>query len=250
MLRRPLLLTTLVVVATACNKRPEAGSGAPSASSSNGATVAAGARADGGQSLASGFEGLIVLRESGLGGGHDVLFFTKGGKLRVEIPAPNGTVSHSIFDPATSKVYFIAENQHMVMERTIPPLPPHTAASPTVTRTGKHETISGYDCEDWNIASPDGSRSAVCVASGISFFDFAGVAARPGVASWADELRAANGFPLRAVETDASGKELSRLEVTRVDPRSLIDETFQIPQGYAVMSAEKGHGGPPGAAPR
>jgi hypothetical protein len=122
---------------------------------------------------------------------------------------------------------------------------PSSAGPPsTITRTGKHETIAGYDCEDWNVTT-GAKHSAVCVAEGIPFFDFAAMASHGGAAtgrSWADELRDKKGFPLRAVETDESGKETSRMEVTKIAKQTLDDELFTAPKGYNVMHVPGGAG--------
>ena len=242
--------TALVVVLPGCSKPTDssAASGraaAASAASSTtpGVAVApgpAGARPPGGPSFASGFEGAIVMHATSPRGPTEMLFLTKGGKLRIETPGRDGQMTHSIFDPEHKKLTLLLDSQQMAMQMAIPEI---AAAAPaasatTVTRTGRHETVAGYDCEDWDVAIEGGKREAVCVAQGLAFFDFMAMAGSTGGTSrsWAEELREKNGFPLRAVELDATGKEISRMEVTKVEKRALDDSAFLPPPGYQVMN--------------
>ena len=168
----------------------------------------------------------------------DLLFLTKGGKLRVDVPnGHGGPVARSIFDPATQKITgahgSARDGDGAARSWRHYPGRRRDRDQPTnIARTGKHETIAGYDCEDWDVTMENGKRVATCVAQGLAFFDFSGMAGPTGggTRSWAEELRDKNGFPLRAVETDASGKEVSRMEVTKIEKKRLDDSTFAIPR--------------------
>jgi hypothetical protein len=46
-------------------------------------------------------------------------------------------------------------------------------------------------------------------------------------------MRAKKTFPLRSVEYDKSGKELTRAEVTEVKKEKLDDSEFVVPADYA-----------------
>jgi hypothetical protein len=76
----------------------------------------------------------------------------------------------------------------------------------------------------------------VCIAEGLAFFDLEGVR-HGGGAAWNKDLHDKKMFPLRSVELDASGKEISRSEVVKVEAKKLDDALFQIPQGYAKLTA-------------
>jgi hypothetical protein len=224
-------------------------------------TTATAAAAGGGGSFGSGFEGAISMHMTTSHGAEDLTFLTKGGKLRVDAPAHNGEMAHVIFDPSTSKMLVIMDTQKMYMEMDRPPgaaggMPgmPGAAATPHVppqiTKTGKHETIAGMECEDWTSKDESGRTASLCVAKGIAFFDFASMAPGRGEsAAWIDQLKSAQYFPLRAVDTDASGKEISRMDVTKIEKKSVDDSLFSPPAGYHPMVIPKmgGAGGmPPG----
>ena len=190
--------------------------------------------------FASGFEGAIAMHTTSAHGPTDMVFLTKGGKSLVDVPGRDGQTAHSIFDPTTQKVTIVMDSQQLAMQV---PLPHASAAAPNatppkVTRTGKHETVAGYDCEDWDIVLEGGKREATCVAQGLAFFDFSAMSGPVGGgvhSSWAEELRDGNAFPLRAVESDSAGKETSRMEVTRIEKKSLDDAAFIVPASYHIM---------------
>jgi hypothetical protein len=185
-------------------------------------------------------------------GVRDALFITKGGKLRVDVPEPDGRTAHTIFDPVGPKLTIILDSQHLALQMPPPAaVPGDTTKPPTITRTGKHETVAGYDCEDWEIADEKGNHQSTCVAQGLPFFDFSATAGATGGHSWAEELRDKNAFPLRARDVDASGKEISRMEVTRIERRPVDDSAFIVPPGFNAMAVPGvvGNSGVP-AAPK
>jgi hypothetical protein len=190
----------------------------------------------------SDFEGAIAARSKNATNAKDatpdMLFLVKGGKLRLDTPAPEGKVAHSIFDSTTKTVTVILDAQKMALEMPMPVVSQAAAAGPVpvVTHTGKLESVAGYSCEDWDVMTGK-KHEVVCVAKGVPFFDFAAMAPQAGGAgqSWADALRDAKGFPLRAIEVDAAGTEVSRMEVTKVTRRPLDAELFLPPKGFNVM---------------
>jgi hypothetical protein len=179
------------------------------------------------------WEGGLVMHTITARGARDALFIAKGTKLRVDVPEPDGRVAHTIFDSATKKLTVIMDSQHIALQMPIPaPAPGDASKPPTVTRTGKHETVAGYDCEDWEIVAADGNHQSTCVATGLPFFDFSATAGPAGGHTWADELRDKNAFPLRMLDVDAKGKEISRMEVTKIAKRAVEDAAFEVPQGF------------------
>lgn len=181
-------------------------------------------------------------------GATDMLFITKGGKLRADTPQQGGRTAHTIFDPAAGKLTIIMDSQEIAMQMPIPHSPnANETKPPTITRTGKHETLAGYDCEDWEIVTAGGNHQLTCVAQGLPFFDFAAIGGPTGGHSWAEELRDKNAFPLRAIDFDAKGKEVSRMEVTKVEKRPVNDAAFTVPPNFHLM--EVPNAAAPGARP-
>jgi hypothetical protein len=236
-----LSLVPLLLLAN-CKKAGDAAAGAAADAGTTGASSVIAAVAS---ALGIGFEGDVTMHvTSSHGPTEDLTFHVKGQKLRVDVPSRPGQNSedvHLLFDPGASKTFAILDPMKVYMEIDHATLEAAAAKvpAPKVTETGKHETVAGTDCEDWDIVEAGGKHATVCVAHGISFFDFSVM--RPGgpttPAGWIEELRAKQAFPLKAVELDPSGKELSRMEVTKIEKKSEADALFTIPAGYRSMSA-------------
>ncbi len=253
-----VVLPLLLALAPSC-KRDETAAPSAATKGADGSTAAAplastgadpNAAAQAGAQGATGptFEGAITMHMTDAKRApQDITLLTKGNKIRVDVPEKNGTSAHSVFDPSTGKALVIMDSQKMAMTMTIPAASlaaPAQGTAPQVTKTGKHETIAGRDCEDWDVISSNGKHEQVCVAEGMLFFDFTSMAppgspGRSNMGSWLSSLRDKHEFPLRAITLDATGKEASRMEVTKLDPKPLDDAMFGVPAGYKEMDMSK-----------
>ncbi len=189
--------------------------------------------------LGSDFQGSVTMHtSSAAGSSQDMVLKTKGGKIRFDTKAPNGEAMHGIFDPAASKVVFCLDSQkaYMDMDFGKPSAAPNTdPGTSSIEKTGKTETIAGTSCEDWVVHDPSGKHSEVCIAEGIAYFDLSSL--KPGAggaptSAMAKQFKDKKSFPLRAVEFDAAGKELSRMEVTKIEKEKLDDALFVVPADY------------------
>jgi hypothetical protein len=187
----------------------------------------------------SNFEGEIQMRTTRAGSAPaDMVVKAKGDKLRFDTTTDGKTAS-AIFDPQANKVTALidAQKAYMDMDFSSPSAAPNTdARTSTTEKTGKKETIAGIDCEDWVAKDPSGKRSEVCIAEGLAFFDLDGLR-HGGGAGWNKELRDKKMFPLKSVEYDAGGKEVSRSEVVKVEAKKLDDALFQVPTNYTKLAA-------------
>ncbi len=176
-----------------------------------------------------------------------IVYRFKGDKLRYDLPANAGIGGGWVLvDTTTHKTYMINDTQKMVM--TIDPdakpaVAPTPADEPKITKTGKHETVAGYDCEDWTVEQK-GKKSEACVTDGLSF---AFGSPRDAAGDWTQKLVAAKQFPLKMVRYDASGAEEMRMEVTKVERKSLDASQFVVPAGYHEMDLGNLLGVGPGA---
>ena len=182
----------------------------------------------------SNFEGAITMHIHSQVGESDLVIETKDDKMRFEAGG-----RHMLYDPKTSTVAMVDDES-----KTYTPIhfegsgAPQANTSPEtaqIEKSGKHETIAGIDCERWT-AHDNGKRSEVCIAQGIAFFDLGSLKSGKGSGGLAKELREKKLFPLRDVEYDASGKELSRMEVTKVEKKSIPDADLEVPKGYAKIA--------------
>jgi hypothetical protein len=293
-LRISTLATSTLALTIGCSKVTTSASGdeggstaAPGASPPSGAAPAMGA---GTPSLAflEGFEGEIdatVTKGTPPAAPMPVAALIKSGKFRFDIPEKLteggagrmlGPKAYAIFDSQGKKLTAVsdARKQAIVIDlnRGADQFKSfgHTSETggggapqgPTtkVTKTGKFDTVAGYKCENWDIAS-DHHEGTVCVAhEGISWFSVP-AAVIPSERAWMLELMDGKHFPLRFIGYGKDGTtEETRLEITKIDKRTLPDSSFEYPADYRVTDLEqmfRGLGGmaggmagmPPGAMP-
>jgi hypothetical protein len=222
--------------------------------------------------LTSGFEGEIDAFTQKAGGPQTPLtVFLKGDKVRFELPEDMakhagqflGEKAYGIFDSAGKKLYVVsdAKKQAVLIDlNSGKPLggfgPPGahgpgapTTTPPKLTKTGKFDTVAGYKCENWEITG-DHKEGTVCVAQqGVSWLSLP-LSAIPSERAWMAELADGHHFPLRFIGYQKDGAtEDTRVEVTKIDKKSLQDGEFQVPPGYNVMDLEKMFAGIPGMPP-
>ncbi|HEY1959431.1 MAG TPA: DUF4412 domain-containing protein [Polyangiaceae bacterium] len=181
----------------------------------------------------SDFEGSITMHVRSQAGESDLVVKTKNEKMRFE-----NRGSWMLYDPKASTVTMVDD-----ASKTFTPIDFKSASAPKantspdtakIEKSGQHETIAGVDCEKWTVHD-GGKRSEVCIAQGIAFFDIGSLKSGQSSAL-AKELREQKLFPLRDAEYDADGKELSRMEVTKVEKKSIPDADLEVPKDYKQLA--------------
>jgi Domain of unknown function (DUF4412) len=282
----PAALAVTLVLSSGCSKLKAMAGGDGGAS----ADSEGGAGAPGGEALAllDGFEGEIDVTGKGdkpTDAPVSVALLIKDGKLRVDIPeglaksgaGPLGANAkgYGMLDSAAKKVYVVLDSSKQVIVIDLnkvgeqvkgftppAPRPEHGNATPKeappkVTKTGKYDTVAGYKCENWDVTS-DHREGTVCVVQeGFSWLSLP-MAALNGVPTehlWMADLLDGKHFPLRFVGYGPDGvKETRRIEVTKVDKKTLPASDFTYPPTYAVIDLEQmlrglgAMGGMPGMA--
>lgn len=190
--------------------------------------------------LGSDFEGEITMQTtSPTESASTMVVKAKKDKLRFETQM-NGQTSAAIFDPSANKVVMVmdAQKAYMDMDFSSPSAPQANvdAKSATAEKTGKKSTIAGIDCEEWKVGDPSGKHSEVCLADGIAFFDLASVKSGGASDPFSKQLRDKKQFPLRSVDFDGTGKEIRRVEVTKIEKKKLDDSQFAVPAGYQKIT--------------
>lgn len=100
---------------------------------------------------------------------------------------------------------------------------------PKIEKTGKKETIAGYECEIWNVTAQSGARSEVCMADGITWIDLGDLGWSSPELTVGAVATGANKFPLRIVSGDVT------LVATKIDKKKLDDARFVVPPDYQVI---------------
>lgn len=113
----------------------------------------------------------------------------------------------------------------------------------TVKKLGTNERIAGYECEDYEITSANGSVTRACVTHSLGKFVFpeGGMGRRGGSQAppWAKAFGNRPGFPLKVWKPDGKVD----LEVTSVEKGSVPASMLEIPAGYVDMAGMRGRGG-------
>jgi hypothetical protein len=202
------------------------------------------------------FEGAVTMRV-GVGGAQsavqEVEYLLRGGRARINMQTRGRTVS-MIAVPAEKKMFMLMDAQNMYIEMstdpaTNPAMKPtadaatkaiENAGAPKITRTGRKETIAGYECEHVLVASTSQSFD-VCITKALGGFSTAlsaiggmNGAGRGSAAqqTWQKALGEVGAFPLKVTSTDGA----IALEVTKVEKRSIPAAQFEVPSTYSKMA--------------
>lgn len=191
-------------------------------------------------SLDPSFEGVISMRTTYADrGAQEMTLQIKDGKTRFDTSGDDGKPIRGLYDAAANRVtlFFEADKAFTVLDlSSMSAGAPNTTPEASVaSKTGKTQVIAGVKCEEWVAQEPSGKRSEVCVVEGVNFFDLqrlrSGAAADLGMPKGDKKM-----FALRSVEIDANGKELSHMEVTKIERTSLDSGRFEPPKDFQDLT--------------
>lgn len=189
-----------------------------------------------------GFEGAITMHTTSATQNQDMVLEVKKDKMRFDASSSDGPL-HGVLDPTAKTITLYSDSTKTFTDLDFAGAKGASNTSgdtSNVKQTGKHETIAGYDCEDWRVDDASGKRTELCVAQGLIYFDLGSLRGGGQATSpLAKEFEDKRSFPLRSVEFDASGKELTRSEVTKIEPKSIDDARFLPPPGYTRVTLRR-----------
>jgi len=249
-----LLCTLVLLGAMGCKKSDSAsGSGAAAAGASGAQAAALGPLSE--------FEGEIdVVAKSTKDKvpATPVAVLIKTGRLRFDIPKTEGrpaTKGYIVMNARDKKAIMVDEDKKTAMVFDVgklatqlgqipgqPPTPRAPAAGeapPKITKTGHTDVVAGFQCEDWDITSNDGKRARVCVSEGAASWLDVVAHAVPGNLIWAKEFLNGQKFPLRVIAFETDGTERDRIEVTKIEKKTLDESLFGVPPGYRTLDLEQ-----------
>ena len=190
---------------------------------------------------ADAFEGKVSLAlTTGKGRTQNINYSMKGSSMRIDMEAGKGESFGSIMNMEKHEMLVIMNAQKMYMTMPLQAaeakiresVDQHTA---NAEKTGKTDTILGYKCEQWLFHDKDRTSEA-WVAEGLGTFMGLGGGGPMGggrkPSAWEAGLKGHGGFPLRVIERDGSGKEVSRMEATKIEPGPLPASLFEPPAGF------------------
>jgi hypothetical protein len=187
------------------------------------------------------FEGVVTIKVSDADAAMpEMQYFIRNGAFRMEMPGPGGEKSIWITDPQKRSVYIVTPSQRAYTQMSFPGDDAGAGAKmPEITKTGKTETIAGYQCEQWRVKDEDGEEFELCLARGLGNFFSSATPMSQGEQAWVKKL-GSDAFPLRFTEVGPGG---TSWVVTRIEKRALDPALFAPPAGYRKVDVS---GGPPG----
>lgn len=194
---------------------------------------------------AQSFEGVITVRTAiSMPNGQpspEIEYMTRAGKLRINVRSPMGSMG-IIAAPAEQKMYLLMDAQSMYAEQPLDLSGAGNSATtaPKITRTGRKETIAGYECEHLLVAGDPGDTD-ICVTKGLGPYVTPSIGAR--LPAWQRALASEGAFPLKV--TNPAG--VVQLEVTKIEKRKLSPAQFEVPDNYSKVAMPAGRR-PPGGA--
>ncbi len=271
-LLRSVAPLALLLAASSCNRLKSSASG-------DGGAAADPAGGSGAALVLAGFEGEIGIVTKGKMAGKDgatpmnITTFIKGDKIRLDAPpGMAGTESlggkgWGVFNGGEKKLFIVDDGKKTAMvidlnkteNSPLKGFAGHGAPGggaqkppPKVTKTGKTDVVAGHKCDIWQVEEEGkGKVGDACIANeGFSWFSLPS-AHLPTEHAWAAELMDGKHFPLRFIGYEG-GAETGRIEVTRIEKKTLAATLFEIPAGYKIMDLSQmmgGMGGMPSGMP-
>ncbi len=187
--------------------------------------------------LSQTFEGVMTFRVSGKTP-QQFTYATKGDKIRMEVEASPGMTMAMLVDTRSRTMTMIRDEAKMYFEMSLDQMsipPSVTQTEVNVTKTGKKETILGYECEQMMIKQEDRSAE-LWVTKGLGKFVQVNMNPRaqsPMLKKLEKELIDEGYFPLRLITTGTEGRTV--MEVIKIEKKQLNDGIFTIPAGYQKM---------------
>lgn len=190
---------------------------------------------------AQSFEGIVQFNLTSAQGKIPMTYMMKGENVRMEFEGRPGMKGVMLLDGKENKAYMLISQMNAYMELPTGQAQEGTKIKPEITKTGKTQKILGYDCEQLIIK--DGGRvTEAWVTKAIGKFQKFGMGGgmQEGKQdSWQDNLGGSGMFPVRVV-TKEGDTETSKMEVTKVEKKSLEASLFKIPEGFQKMTMPMG----------
>jgi len=187
------------------------------------------------RAIAAPFEGKIELKTTEGKKSFTTTYHYKGDKMRVESSEASDTGA-MVMDMTAKEMMILMPSEKMYMVMKFGGQTEETTDTSTApVKTGRTETILGYECHEYTITEKR-TVTEYWAAKGLGVFRSmarGGPGGPPqGLSPWEAEALREGLFPLRTVERSAKGKELSRSEATVIEPGSLSDSLFVPPKDF------------------
>lgn len=172
----------------------------------------------------------------------EYVYYVKGDKIRVEELGEKGDVQGiMLIDTKANSVIALSPERKMFID--VPNKRSSKEPAVTVQKTGNQKKINGFECQEVKVISQEEGREVSYWVAKDNFEFFVPMLEtlnrKDKLAVYFLKVPELEGlFPIMGSEKKIGGVELTRLEVTRLENKSLEASMFEIPKGYTKFERE------------
>ncbi len=189
--------------------------------------------------VAQSFEGLIEFQKGTATDTTSYVYFVKDNKVRIdEIGSRSKKVEGSFLVSLDSKTMKSLNHERKLYMDQPTPSNPVIKGSCTVTKGQNVKNLQGFKCSEYIVTNnTESTIITYWLAEGkFAFFEklLRQLNRKDKASVYFLQIPDTNNmFPMLSVQTDLRGKEMGRLEVTKITKKIVEPTVFEIPKGYA-----------------
>jgi hypothetical protein len=187
---------------------------------------------------AQSFEGLIEFKKASATDTTNFVYTIKGNMVRIdEIGTKSHKVEGSFLVDLDAKTMKFLNHERKLYGDQNTPAAPVIQGTCTVKKGQNVKNLQGYKCVEYIVTNnTEGTQVTYYIADGkFSFFEklLRQLNRKEKSAIYFLQIGdVKNMFPMLSVQTDLTGKEVSKLEVTKITKKEVDPSLFEIPKGY------------------
>jgi hypothetical protein len=185
------------------------------------------------------FEGVIEFKKASSTDTTNYIYYVKGNMVRIdEIGAKSHKVEGSFIVDLDAKTMKSLNHERKLYMDQPTPAAPTIKGTCTVKKGQNVKNLQGYKCVEYIVTNNDeNTQISYYIADGkFSFFEklLRQLNRKDKSSTYYLQITdAKNMFPMLSVQTDIStGKETTKLEVTKITKKDVDPTMFEIPKGY------------------
>jgi hypothetical protein len=184
------------------------------------------------------FEGVIEFKKASTTDTTNYVYYVKGNQVRIdEIGSKSHKIEGSFLVDLDAKTMKFLNHDRKLYGDQATPSAPVVKGTCSVKKGQNVKNLQGYKCVEYIVTNNDENTIITYyIADGkFSFFEKLLRQLNRKEKSSVYFLQIAdikNTFPMLSIETDLSGKEKGRLEVTKITKKEVDPAMFEIPKGY------------------
>ncbi|MBI3502615.1 MAG: DUF4412 domain-containing protein [Bacteroidetes bacterium] len=185
------------------------------------------------------FEGTIEFKKKTLTDTVNYVYYVKGDKVRLdEIGSKSKKVEGSfLIDLKTSSMVSLSHDRKLYIEQA-PGTPPVVNGKPEVKKTGNTKKVLGQNCTEYVVKNPDEKVQVTYWLANGNYTFFSKLLKilnrKDKSAVYFQQLTGVEGtFPFLSSQVNlATNEEEVKMEVTKVDKKTVDASMFEIPKDY------------------